>query len=186
VATANRVIDQVGTDVTDFTGRLEPLTATAGDTLEAATATFHDASATLARLDSAMGVAERTLTAAEGTFTEANRIIGEEVAPTAADIRTAAAELGSAVSKVSADLPEITGELRTTLARATEAIGSIEAVVAASAPPIRDFATTGLPQFTRFTIEARGLIARLDRIADRLERDPARFLLGGQAPDYRR
>jgi phospholipid/cholesterol/gamma-HCH transport system substrate-binding protein len=186
VATANRVIDQTGADITGFTSRLDPLTATAAATLETATQTLTDARGSLARLDVTMATAERTLAAAETAFTGANRVIDEEVAPTAADIRAAAERLGDAVTEVSADLPEITDELRATLARATDAIARIEAVVVASGPPIQDFATNGLPQFTRFTQEARNLVVSLERIATRLERDPARFLLGGQAPDYRR
>ena len=55
-----------------------------------------------------------------------------------------------------------------------------------SAGPIGDFTSQGLPQFVRFTGDARDLIARLDRIAAQLERDPARFFLGAQAPDFRR
>ena len=51
---------------------------------------------------------------------------------------------------------------------------------------IGDFTSQGLPQFTRFTPEASALIARLDRIAAQLEREPARFLLGAPAPTFRR
>ena len=186
VATANRVIEETGADVSGFTGSLKPLTTNAGATLDAATATFRRASATLIRLDTAMDVAVRTLTAAEATFAGANRVIDEEVAPTAADIRAAADRLATSVNDISDDLPGITEELRATMARASAAIAQIEAVVAASGPPVRDFTTTGLPQFTRFTQEARALVATLERVATRLERDPARFILGGQAPDYRR
>ena len=55
-----------------------------------------------------------------------------------------------------------------------------------SAGPVGDFTAQGLPQFVRFTQEAQDLIQRLDRIAGQLERDPARFFLGAQAPDFRR
>ena len=123
---------------------------------------------------------------AEGTFTSANRIIDQEVAPTAESIRTAASQLGTAVSDVAADLPEVTAELRATLARAGDVVERLDAVVAASAPGVQDFAQTGLPEFVRFTQEARSLVASLERIAARLERDPARFLLGNQPPDFRR
>ena len=55
-----------------------------------------------------------------------------------------------------------------------------------SSGPVGDFTAQGLPQFVRFTQEARELVQRLDRIAGQLERDPARFFLGAQAPDFRR
>jgi len=184
--TANRVIGIVGDELTDFTGRLTPLSREAEAALSAAMETFRDANATLGRIDTAIGTAEAALTAAEGTFTSANRIIDEEVAPTAESIRTAASELGTAVSDVAADLPAVTAELRATMARASDVVERIDAVVAASAPGVQNFAQTGLPEFVRFTQEARSLVASLERIAARLERDPARFLLGNQPPDFRR
>ena len=187
VATANRVIEETGADVSGFTGRLKPLTANAGATLDAATATLRDASATLARLDAAMDVAERTLTAAEATFAGANRVIDQEVAPTAADIRAAADRLATSVTEVSDDLP---GDHR----RAARHHGARQrrdrrrsrrwsrraARRCATSPPPACRSSPASPR-------RRGRWSpRLERVAARLERDPARFLLGGQAPDYRR
>ncbi len=59
-------------------------------------------------------------------------------------------------------------------------------MVSQSAGPLNQFTAQGLPQFVRFTQEAQALIARLDRISAQIERDPARFLLGGQPPAFRR
>ncbi len=157
--TANRVIGAVGGDLEDFTGRLTPLSEEADAALKAATQAFHDASTTLTGLDTAMDSAERMLGAAEVTFTSANRIIDEEVAPTAESIRVAAKDLGKAVSDVAADLPAVTAELRATLARASDVVERLDGVVAASAPGIENFAATGLPEFVRFTKEARDLVA---------------------------
>jgi phospholipid/cholesterol/gamma-HCH transport system substrate-binding protein len=183
---ANRVIAETGQDISEFTGGLKPLTATANTTLVTATATLHDASATLARLDTAMDTAERTLTAAEGTFKGAQRAIDEDVGPAAADIRSAAEQLNASVRQVSADLPTITSDLQRTIARANEVLSRVDGVVADSAGPVRDFTQTGLPQFVRFTAEARALVASLEQLTARIERDPARFFLGNQAPTYRR
>ena len=44
----------------------------------------------------------------------------------------------------------------------------------------------GLPQFVRFTQEARKLVQNLERVTAKIERDPARFLLGTQSPEFRR
>jgi phospholipid/cholesterol/gamma-HCH transport system substrate-binding protein len=184
--TADRVVTEVGEDISNFTGELKPLTDAAEQTLTAATATFRDARSTLARLETAMDTAEATLTAAETTFASANRIIDEEVAPTAADIRAAAGELATAVSEIAADLPAATEQLRTTMTEAGQVISEIESVVSASGPPIRDFATTGLPLFVRFTQEARNLVADLERLTARIERSPTRFFLGSDAPEFRR
>ena len=186
VETANRVIDQVGGDVTRFTASLDPLTADAEAALQGATATFARANTSLERLDVAMGTAERTLVAAQTTFEDATRIIDTEVGPTAADIRAAAADLRTGVEKVTVDLPAITAQIRATTERADQVLGSVEAVTSASGPPIQRFAITGLPEFTRFAEEARALVIRLDRLTARIERDPARFLIGNQPPEFRR
>lgn len=186
VATANRVVDRVGTDVTDFTRGLGPLTDAAETTLATATRTLEGASASLEVLDRTMLKAQGTLTVAEATFAGANRIIDLEVAPMATDIRVAAAQLAAAVEAISADMPVVTGDLRGAVAGVNDVVARIDAIVAASAPQIEGFATEGLPEFTRFAAQARDLVSQLQRIAQRLERDPARFLLGGQPPDFRR
>ena len=185
-ANVNTLIDQVSSDVTGLTGDFRPLIANADKTLTTATQTFADASVTLNRLDTAMDTAERTLAAAETTFTSANRVIDTEVGPTAADIRASAAKLSASVADVTADLPAITAELRKTLERANSAMAEIDRVVAASGPPIAQFTATGLPQFVSFTQEARNLVASLERLTARLDRDPARFFFGNTPPDFRR
>ena len=186
LANVNRTIDQVAGDVTTFTGDLAPLIGKAGTTLDTASRTFRDASLALDRLQPAIAAAEQTMASAQGTFASAERIINEDVGPATADVRQSAERLNAAVEQVAADLPAITAELKATLARATATVASIDTVVQQSARPIGDFTAQGLPQFVRFTKEARELIQRLDRIAGQLERDPARFFLGAQAPDLRR
>ena len=94
--------------------------------------------------------------------------------------------MSAALEQVSADIPAITAELKATLAAATATVQRIDSVVQQSSGPVTQFTAQGLPQFVRFTQEAQALIARLDRIAAQIERDPARFLLGGQPPDFRR
>ncbi|MFO1142898.1 MAG: MlaD family protein [Amaricoccus sp.] len=197
VASANRVIDDTGKRIDAIADGVQPLSAQAttslaalteqsGTTLEAATRTMQDASATLTRIDGAIGSAEGALTAAQGTFTSAQRVMDEDVSPTAADIREAASGINASVAKVASDLPAITDELHSAIAKANTVIGRVDAIVATSAPPIDDFTRNGLPQFVRFTAEARALVAQLDALTARIERDPAGFLLGSRAPDFRR
>ena len=171
LTTVNATIDKVSTDVTTFTGDLAPVAAKAATTLDAATATFRQASAAIDRLGPAIASAERTLAAAEGAFSGAERIIDEDVAPTTADLRASAERVTAALDQMSADLPAITSELRATLAQATATVERIDGVVAQNAGPLNQFAVQALPQFTRFTQEAQGLVARLDRIAAQIERD---------------
>jgi phospholipid/cholesterol/gamma-HCH transport system substrate-binding protein len=182
----NSTVDRVGADLTQFTGDLAPIAGEAATALEAATGTLQKASATLDRLEPAILSAERTLAAAETAFSGAERVISEDVAPATQDLRASAERMSVAIDAVAGDLPQISTELQGTLAAATATVRRIDALVQQNAGPINQFAGQGLPQFVRFTQEAQALIARLDRIAAQLERDPARFLLNSPAPDFRR
>lgn len=62
------------------------------------------------------------------------------------------------------------------------AVRGIEQSVAS----FRGFATNGLPQFTTLANDARGLVSNLNSLTAQISRDPARFFLGNQTPDYRR
>ena len=186
VASANTVIENTGQHIDALATGLEPLTAQATTTLVTATKTMQDASATLDRIDGAIGTAEGALTAAQGTFVSAQRVMNEDVGPTAADIRAAASGINASVEKVAGDLPAISGQLRDAITKANAVIARVDTVVASSAAPVDDFTRNGLPQFVRFTAEARALVARLNSLTARLERDPAGALLGNRVPDYRR
>lgn len=186
VTTVRRVVDQVGTDVTTFTGEIRPLTNSATATFAAATDTFQRSSTTLEVLDRTLAAAEDTLKTAEVTFGAATVVIDRDVQPAAADIRTAARSVNDAVQDVTDDLPQITADIRDMVARANDVVAQLDRSVTNAAPSVQTFATVGLPEITNLSREARNLIAHLDRIANRLERDPTRFLLGGQTPDYRR
>ncbi|MFO1105153.1 MAG: MlaD family protein [Amaricoccus sp.] len=185
-ANANATIEQVGNDLTGASGQLTPLIASGATTLAAATRTFRDASSTLNRLQTSLDTVDSTLIAAKGTFTSANTIIETEVAPTAADIRTSAANLNKALASVTADLPTITADIQSTIARADAVVAQVDKVVATSGPQINSFAQAGLPEFVAFAQEARNLVAALDRLTAKVQRDPARFFFGNQPPDFRR
>jgi phosphoribosyl 1,2-cyclic phosphodiesterase len=62
----------------------------------------------------------------------------------------------------------------------------LDSVVGTNAPQINAFMQAGLPQFVRFMQEGRSLMENLQRVTEKLERDPARFLLGTQRPEFRR
>jgi phospholipid/cholesterol/gamma-HCH transport system substrate-binding protein len=101
-------------------------------------------------------------------------------------MRTSMANLNVALSQVSADLPEITQEVRATLARAATVADSLDGFVIDNAGQIDAFMKSGLPQFVRFVQEGNRLLVNLQRLTDKIERDPARFLLGTQSPEFRR
>jgi len=133
-----------------------------------------------------MATADSALVTAQQTFAGANRIIDEDVSAIVADLRTSMASLNGALDQVSGALPGITADVRDTLARAATVADSLDGIVNDNAGQIDDFMKSGLPQFVRFVQEGNRLLINLQRLTDKIERDPARFLLGTQTPEYRR
>lgn len=186
VDSASTVIEQVSTDISAFTKRLEPLTESGEATLLAATETLKNANRTLANLDRALDTTEKTLGAAERTFVSAETIFESDLGPAVADIRSAANQFETTMATVSKDIPGVTEDLRAAAARALEVISRIDGTVSASAPSIQTFATTGLPEITQFAREAKDLVFQLEQLTRKLERDPARFFFGNNASEFRR
>ncbi|MDW4549268.1 MlaD family protein [Defluviimonas sp. D31] len=184
--TAARVVEEVGADLSSAAGRIDGLSESAATTLATVTETFTQANETLAQLNGAIETGDRALAAADRAFTSADRIMGDEVQAIVADLRATLGRLDKAMAQVSADLPVITSELRSTAERANVAIGQFQDAVRATAPPVGDFAREGLPQYTRLARETRALVENLDQLVRRIERDPARYLLGRDAPEFRR
>ena len=84
------------------------------------------------------------------------------------------------------DVPEITADLRALIARADAVARDIQNAVSRSTPGIGDFASRGLPELTRLAAEARTLVQTLGTLTRKIERDPARFILDGRVPEYRK
>jgi phospholipid/cholesterol/gamma-HCH transport system substrate-binding protein len=184
-ATANAAMDQIGADLRESMRDLPALVANAGRALDGATQTFADARRTLGLIDPVIADARGTLAAAETALGSANTVLETDVGPMAADLRDSAARLAAAATTVAADLPAITGQLRTTVGRADQMVTELAGVVATSGPAVNDFATRGLPNYNAFATEARGLVASLDRLTAQIQRDPTRFLFGNTLPEFR-
>jgi phospholipid/cholesterol/gamma-HCH transport system substrate-binding protein len=150
------------------------------------TDTFARANATLAATDEAARATAQTMTTANTTFTAVNRVVEEDVATVTGDIRQAVAMLAEAVDTTTADITAVTGDLRRTADEAAGLMGTVNGIVTENRRPVSDFLRVGLPEFVRFTEDARSLVRNLERLVDRIERDPARFLLGTQAREFRR
>ena len=65
-------------------------------------------------------------------------------------------------------------------------VDSLDGIVVDNTDQIEVFMQAGLPQFVRFVEEGSRLVANLQRLTAKIERDPARFLLGTQSPEFRR
>ncbi len=109
-------------------------------------------------------------------------------------------------NKMSRDFSEVSGNLNALTARLDrlsiqaettlnsdvhdflrEAAGltrELSGIVKDNKQAINHFGDRGLREFATFVIEARQLVTTLDRVAQRLESDPARFFLGNSASEY--
>ncbi len=184
--TANRVIDQFGTDVSTAVSEFQSISTTGKTALESATETFGNANDTLASVSSAMGAAEETLGTAEETFASVNEIIDTQIDGMITDLRGAVTTFSNTVESASDDIDRVATEIRTASISASSFLGTLEDLVLENRRQVSDFLGLGLPEFLRLTEEARVLVSGLDRLVDRVERDPARFLLGTTNSEFRR
>lgn len=185
-ATANRVVADVGQQVSDAAGRIEGLADDASDAMTQVTGTFANANQTLTAINSALSTGERTLDAAERAFAGADRVINEDIGEITSDLRQVMQRLDEAISQVSEDIPAITGDLRRAAETANTTLTQLGQIVSGSSAPITAFAATGLPQYTQLARETRNLISNLEKLTRQIERDPARFFLNRQSPEFRR
>jgi phospholipid/cholesterol/gamma-HCH transport system substrate-binding protein len=186
VATANQAIEDLAAQLTGFTDRLDPMADDVQAAIRSANTLFTQAQTSLTNLDTTLGVANGALGSAQTTFDAATVVLNTDLEPMMTDIRTAADEISRAVTDVTRDMPAITSELRALIARSDAVARQIQTAVANATPGIGDFANKGLPELTRLATEARTLIDTLGSLARRIERDPARFILDGRVPEYRR
>ena len=59
-------------------------------------------------------------------------------------------------------------------------VDHLDAVVQENRQPLREFSQNGLNQVSQVLVEARAVIANINRITDDIQRDPTRFLFGGE------
>lgn len=79
-------------------------------------------------------------------------------------------------------LPAITARLESTLARLDSAAQNADAILGENRAAIHSFANDGLGQLGPTLAELRALVRDLRRISDRLDANPARYLLGRDTP----
>ncbi|WP_298936323.1 MlaD family protein [uncultured Ruegeria sp.] len=189
LTTADRVLQE---DIRPFiergsqlAERLTRLSDEGSVTLEVVTETVLNANKTLGSITSAMDTAKSTLASAERAFDSANRVMDENVAPVAEDIRKAANQVTETVSNITDKIDKISDDILSASNSASELLGTIDGIVQTNRRQVSDFLRVGLPQFVRFVEESQRLVISLDRLVDKIERDPARFLLGTQASEFR-
>ena len=186
VATAGKAVDAAAANLTRLSGQFDPLAEATEQAIVSASALFDRAQSSLDALDETLEVAEGALGAAQTSFDAASKLLDTDLGPMMADIRTSTSQISQTVADVTTDIPAITSELRALIARSDAVARQIQTTVAKSAPGIGDFTTQGLSELTRLVTQARGLVSSLGDLTRRIERDPARFILDGRVPDYRR
>lgn len=93
---------------------------------------------------------------------------------------TLAVKLDTAMDR---DIAPLLSDARKSLQAMTTLARDADMVIDQAGPGLVGFADSGLPQMNRFLMEARQLVGTLDRVVQRLESDPARFLLGRSAQE---
>jgi len=190
VAAASEQVASLATEIRGelmgATGLLDTTLETATTALRSATETFANADATLAAINQALVTGEDTLLAATGAFDAAEGAIEAELGAFITRLSETLDGLDVAVAQVSRDLPGISESLSTASTAAEDAFVGIARAVDTASPAIQDFAASGLPEYAQFAREARALATSLDRLIRQIERDPARFFLGSDTPEFRR
>jgi paraquat-inducible protein B len=146
-------------------------------------------------LDQLNGVLAEMNRALDRTSDDFSSIVSD-VAVISEQLREFTPELVGRTAEAADDIRRVAGTLEDLLEANRDAIGAMidEWTVAASSmrrladqsgqliaenrPGLRDFTQGGLYEYTGLAQDAQRLIDRISRIADELERDPARFLFG--------
>ncbi|WP_323767696.1 MCE family protein [Marinovum sp.] len=184
--TFRKVTAEVGEDLTTHGKSAGQLIETARGTLEEASLAFSNANDTLSAINAALETGDRALTAAESAFSGAGRVLNEDLAGIITKLESTLDNLNAAVGQVSGDLPGISQNLRAASQSASDTFAELRRVTGAAAPAVQEFTKTALPLYTRLAQESRTLIANLDRLTTQIQRDPTRFFLDRERPEFRR
>ena len=183
---ASQVIVDVGKNLSASSENVNEVLISARNTLEDALVSFANANVTLTAINGALETGDRALDAAQKAFVGADRVINDDITGIIAGLETTIDGMNTAIRSVSADLPAISTDLRTASTAASDAFTQLRQMTDASGPAVREFATTALPLYTRLAQESRTLIRNLDQLTNQVQRDPARFFLDRETPEFKR
>jgi paraquat-inducible protein B len=171
---------------------LEQLQETAGDLAARLPDLVDQLNGLLAELNQAL---DRT----SGDFSS----IVSDVAVISREIRQSVPEVVARTAEAAEDLRRVAGTLEDLLETNRDAIGAmidewttaasamrrtadqVDRLVAENREGLRDFTQEGLYDYTGLAQDAQRLVDQITRIAEELERDPARFLFGDRAQGIR-
>lgn len=108
---------------------------------------------------------------------EINRIMATAQDATG-DVRRAAATLEQILQTNRDAIGALIDEWTVTAGSVRRMADQVNAAIAENRPGLRDFTQTGLYEYTGLAQDAQRLVDQMTRVAEELERDPARFLFG--------
>jgi paraquat-inducible protein B len=184
--------DELYPEIPTIPSDLEQLQQTAGDVA----ARLPDL---LDQLNGLLAEVNQALDQTSGDF----RSIVSDVAVISKEIRQSTPQVVARATEATADLRRVAGNLEKLLTTNRDAIGAmidewtiagsamrrtadqVDRLVAENRPGLRDFTQEGLYEYTGLAQDAQRLVDQITRIAEELERDPARFLFGDRAEGIR-
>jgi paraquat-inducible protein B len=113
-----------------------------------------------------------------------DRLVDDGTAAIAA-IRHTATTADSILAQNQATIDATLNELQTTVAAVRRMADQVNNLVAENREGLRDFTTGGLYEITGLAQDAQRMVNQITRIAEDLERDPARFLFGDRTGGVR-
>lgn len=141
-----------------------------------------------------MADTQATIVAVRATAEEAEALAGElrtSATRLTESVDVALAQITATAATADENIAGVGQDARATLAKvdetaeaATRLANEMTALVEENRGPISAFSESGLYELSQFITEARGLVSVLTQIAAQMERDPTRFLLGGQQQGY--
>lgn len=182
-ATLDEVRDYVSGDLRTLTQNLDQ-TATG---LRADLTRLADRAGTsMDNLDAALVVGQRTLASAESAFGAADRVMNSQIEPVATDLRATLARFNDAIGSLTQDIPDITARLRDAASSADTAFASLRVMLDGARAPVQSFTRDGLPQFTRLASDLRTLSQNVNQLVTTLRRNPSQIITGPKTPEFRR
>lgn len=94
------------------------------------------------------------------------------------DLRKELAELSPDLRKTVKDIPPTIEEVRAAAAAGKAMASQIDEMIAENRAPMRDFTNVGLYDLTQLVQDMRTLVTTLNRVSERMEANPSRFLFG--------
>jgi phospholipid/cholesterol/gamma-HCH transport system substrate-binding protein len=130
-------------------------------------------------IDALMTDAQSTLSSVRDMATSLD-VLAKDMSGLTGQLLTDSRKLTNEASTLLTDGSKGVRELQATAQSFRKLAGEMERLLNENRGSIRDFTQGGLFEMSQFFIEARTLVASLQRVASQIERDPARFLFGDQ------